>query len=66
MPVEIREIVVRATVTPPMEPPSAPSAGASPPGPPERGTLHPSDNRDEIIMECVEKVLEIIKKQKER
>jgi hypothetical protein len=66
MPVEIREIVIRAIVTPPEAPPSVSSDGASPPGTREGGIRHPSDNRDEIIMECVEKVLDILKKQKER
>lgn len=52
MPIEIRELVIRATV----ESGETPAAEVSPAMP----------RRDELVAECVEQVLDVLRKQKER
>lgn len=54
MPIEIRELVIRARVEPPA---AAPAAAA-----PEGG----ADERRDIVAECVEQVLEILRLREER
>jgi hypothetical protein len=53
MPVEIRELVIRATVSAPR------AAGAA-------GTDTHEQEREEIVTMCVEQVLEILRREKER
>ena len=53
MPVEIRELVIRATV-------SAPHAGET------AGGETPDQDREELVAMCVEQVLEILRREKER
>lgn len=55
MPIEIRELVIRAVST-------APSDGSES-APPEQSA---SDQREEIVQECVRQVMRILKKNKER
>ena len=54
MPIEIRELVIRARVEPP--------SSAPPAQPPDRA----GDERREIVAECVEQVLEILRLREER
>jgi hypothetical protein len=56
MPVEIREIIIRAVVTD--------TGGGAQPASSE--STAESSGKEEIINECVEQVLEILKNQKER
>jgi 2,3-bisphosphoglycerate-independent phosphoglycerate mutase len=58
MPVVISEIQIVATVADP--------AGENPPSTPARPAAGNEDQKSEIIKECVEKVMEIIRDQKER
>lgn len=53
MPVEIREMIIRADVRPPQR-----GSGNAAPG--------ATGNKEEIISEAVERVLEILKREKER
>ncbi len=53
MPVEIRELVIRATVSPP-------NAAETP------GTDNRELELEEIVTMCVEQVLEILRREKER
>ena len=53
MPVEIRELLIRATVAAP-RPAEGPDAGA------------PEQDIEEIVAMCVEQVLEILRREKER
>ena len=55
MPVQIQEMIIRATVGEPAEKKASPS-------PPS--TSEPM--KEEIVKECVEKILEIINREKER
>jgi hypothetical protein len=55
MPVEIRELIIRATVTP--EPEDAPPVSQAQPRPPDT---------EAMIQECVKQVLRILKKKEER
>ena len=50
MPIEIRELIIKATVTQESNAGNAPAAGAT-----------PGSANQELIKACVEKVLEIIK-----
>jgi len=56
MPVEIRELVIKATIT------QEEGAGS----PPERGAAGNGSPTEEIINTCVEKVLEILKERNGR
>ena len=58
MPVEIRELHIRATVNQPQ-----PALAAD--APPPQGEKA-EDEKDSVIAQCVEEVLEIIKNKKER
>lgn len=53
MPVEIRELVIRATVTAPRAVETA-------------GSEAPDQEREELVTICVEQVLEILRREKER
>ena len=55
MPLEIKELIIKATV----QDQNAASNN-------EGGVDTSEDSREEIIMECVDKVLEILRTQKER
>jgi hypothetical protein len=55
MPVEIRELIIRATITP--EPKNAPPAS--------QAQIRPQDT-EAMIQECVKQVLRILKKKEER
>ncbi len=55
MPVEIKELIIRATIT-----------GDSEEGRPEPGDTVGSPDREEIISACVDQVLKIIERSKER
>ena len=58
MPIEIRELNIRVSVSQnQQEQDSSPSPGGAPPGLPDK---------DELIAECVEQVMELIKLQNER
>ena len=62
MPIEIRELVIKATV----DGAQAPGAGSATPG---KGTGSGSSNAtpgEELIQECVNKVLAILKEKNER
>ena len=52
MPVQIRELVIRAVVAPP------PQGGGT--------QREPAQQQEELVRECVEQVLEILKNQNER
>ena len=54
MPLTVRELVVRATVVPTGEPPQVESAP------------NPAPNQKRVIEECVEQVLEILRREEER
>lgn len=57
MPIEIRELIIRATVEPPK------GGGASPAAATDKSSGNMNDKaRDAIIQECVEQVLEILKR----
>lgn len=58
MPVEILEIVVRANV---QEPETTPT-----PSPTDNGTENDNFKRQQLIEECVEQVLEILRRKEER
>ena len=60
MPIEIRELHIRVAVTPPAGGASTPgaSAGAATPGGDEA--------RRELVAECVEQVLQVLRDRKER
>jgi hypothetical protein len=58
MPVEILEIVVRANV---QEPETTPT-----PSPTDNGVEHDNFQRQQLIEECVEQVLEILRHKEER
>jgi Family of unknown function (DUF5908) len=53
MPIEIRELVIRARVEPPSSAPSAHAAASE-------------EERRDIVAECVEQVLEILRRREER
>lgn len=53
MPVDIRELVIRATVEAPRTPESAPPDGAE-------------QNTEDVVSTCVEQVLEILRRERER
>jgi hypothetical protein len=55
MPIEIRELVIRARVEPPS---AAPTAAPAPAG--------GADERRDIVAECVEQVLEVLRQREER
>lgn len=55
MPIEIRELVIRAEVSEPAQRQETPAAGND-----------LTDMKQEIISECVEKVMEIIQRKSER
>ena len=57
MPVIINELVIRATVNDP---------AASSPAPGSSSSSRNNDDRESIIAQCVEQVLEILEKKKER
>jgi hypothetical protein len=57
MPIEIRELHIRVSVSPPA---SGPPAGAPSPEPAEGG------GRQALIAECVERVLQVLGDRKER
>lgn len=59
MPVEIKELVIRA-IAEPAGPPSAASRPAAPPATIGR------DNREAIIQACVKRVLRILERSRER
>lgn len=54
MPVEIKELIVRVTVDP--------AVGGNAPPPPGQ----PSREREAVVAECVEQVLEILREKEER
>jgi len=58
MPIEIRELVIKATIVP--EGPSAEHPGAA------AGQNNGLSSAEELINTCVEKVLEILKEKNER
>ena len=58
MPVEILEIVIRANV---QEPETTPM-----PSPTNNGVEHDNFQRQQLIEECVEQVLEILRRKEER
>lgn len=53
MPLEIKELVIRATVQDEEKPKASPQSAAA-------------DDKEALIEECVDKVLEILRNQKER
>lgn len=59
MPIEIRELVIKATVD--QSPGSGTGAGA-----PGKGSQSNSSPGEDLIKECVEKVLAILKEKNER
>nr|VFK36491.1 MAG: hypothetical protein BECKSD772F_GA0070984_100227 [Candidatus Kentron sp. SD]VFK39168.1 MAG: hypothetical protein BECKSD772E_GA0070983_100227 [Candidatus Kentron sp. SD]VFK77812.1 MAG: hypothetical protein BECKSD772D_GA0070982_100226 [Candidatus Kentron sp. SD] len=59
MPVEIRELIIRATATPTGES-SAASCNAT------TGDDAADDNQDELVEACVRQVLKILERKKER
>jgi hypothetical protein len=59
MPIEIRELVIKATV----DQSHGATGGASAPG---KGSQSNSSPAEELIKECVEKVLAILKEKNER
>lgn len=59
MPVEIRELIIKATVNQQQAEPTAQAYGDSVPG-------GRKDDRENLINQCVEQVLEILKNTKER
>jgi hypothetical protein len=61
MPVEIRELIIRAVAT---GTPSDAEQAQAPGG--ERPAQASSDNRNDIIEECVRQVLRILQQKKER
>ncbi len=54
MPIEIRELVIRATVEPRHD--HAPAGGAAPEG----------EDRARLVQQCVDEVLKALKRQRER
>jgi hypothetical protein len=59
MPIEIRELVIKATV----DESQGAAAGSSAPG---KGTQSNSSPGEDLIKECVEKVLAVLKEKNER
>jgi len=59
MPVEIKELHIRVTVN---QPGQAPQSGASP----GSGKKEEGDEKEAMIAQCVEEVLQIIENKKER
>jgi hypothetical protein len=57
MPVHVNEVIIRATVTEPGNAAGAQSGGGAP---------VPTDGKEEMITECVEQVLEIIRRELKR
>jgi hypothetical protein len=57
MPVEIRELVIRAEVEPKQGQGQSQGAGQSPGG---------GSDREELVRDCVEQVMEIIRQKEER
>ena len=62
MPIEIRELHIRVSVTTPAA--ANPSPGSSSPG--QGGEDARGNNKEEIIASCVEKVMEILQTKTER
>jgi len=62
MPIEIKELHIRVSVNAPQD---EQSAGAQPAAPPAGGGGHESD-KEAIVAECVEQVLEILQNKAER
>ncbi len=60
MPVEIKELHIKVTVNTQQQSKTSESPGKS------AGGSEPGAGREEIVAECVEKVLEIIRNKKER
>ncbi len=58
MPVHVNEVIIRATVTEPGNAAAGAQAGA--------GAGTPADAKEEMITECVEQVLEIIRRELKR
>jgi hypothetical protein len=63
MPIEIRELVIKATVDQSQGAGAGAGAGGSAPG---KGTQSNSSPGEDMIKECVEKVLAILKEKNER
>ena len=57
MPIEVRELVIKATVT------EEPGSGAAPGGTSSNNSV---TDKEEIINTCVEKILDILKEKMER
>jgi len=62
MPIEIRELHIKVSVTNPQAWPSAPGAGPSG----GAGNDSTGNNKEEIVAACVEKVMEILHNKTER
>lgn len=58
MPIEIRELHIRVSVTPPARPGSAPAAAG--------GTAADPAAQEALVAECVERVLEVLRNREER
>jgi hypothetical protein len=58
MPIEIRELFIRVSVTPP--------AGGTPAGAPGPGPGAGADARQALVRECVEQVMQILRDRQER
>ena len=58
MPIEIRELYIRVSVTPP--------AGGAPAGAPGRDHGAAGDAHQALVAECVEQVLQVLHDRKER
>ena len=58
MPIEIKELHIRVSVTPP--------AGSKPAGAPGPDAGAESDARQVIVADCVEQVLQVLRDQRER
>lgn len=63
MPVEIKELVIRAVITQPAESTGSPT---SRPHPSERVDAEPALDREAVVREAVREVLRILKAGKER
>ncbi len=61
MPIEIRELIIRTTVTAD-EAKGAPPAGAAA----SRGAAAGKPSQADIVAECVEQVMEILREERER
>jgi hypothetical protein len=58
MPIEIRELHIRVSVSPP--------AGGPPAGAPSLAPAAEGDGRQALVAECVEQVLQVLRDRKER